>query len=478
MREFLKGALEFIRQNPTILYSLVLIVILPVVIYSNTFSAIESLNKALKESLNEQAAINRNLLALVLEPFFPEKGSLDLEGMQKTIDMIATDDGMKITPLAGDAAVAQYVPKLVNIRVIVKEGNVYKAIAAQNKDIIGKAINVDPSLNGQALIAYNWTNPTQDVGSEIEEGGEKYFRIIKPLIDKNTQEVYALVVADISTNAVVDKISQAIFQSYVTLVAVIVLVLFLVFQHTKLFSYVALSKDLQVKNKAKDDFIRMATHELRSPVTVINMYMETLKEEITPVASKEQKEYLERSLLSIRNLRDLMSDILEVSHIQQGRTDFKPEKIFVGKTVKEIIDGIRPKAEDKGLALLLENSGSEYVVNVNSVCFNRIITNLVENSVKYTPSGKVTVSISSQLAKKRCVIMVQDTGFGISAEGQAHLFEQFYRVKTEANAGIPGTGLGLWMSREMARKMGGDIMIESIENMGSRFFVYFPLADK
>jgi signal transduction histidine kinase len=171
-----------------------------------------------------------------------------------------------------------------------------------------------------------------------------------------------------------------------------------------------------------------------------------------------------------------MADILEVSHIEQGRTDFTPEIIDPAAAIKEIMAGIAPKAEAKGLQLFFDGQDFKHQIRANKVCFNRIITNLLENAVKYTPKGKVAVSIVAQTAKKRVMILVQDTGFGISAEGQAHLFGQFYRVKTAANAGIPGTGLGLWMSREMARKMGGDILLESIENMGSRFFVYFPLV--
>jgi len=254
--------------------------------------------------------------------------------------------------------------------------------------------------------------------------------------------------------------------------------LFLVFQHTRLFSFVALSKTLQAQNKAKDDFIRMATHELRSPVTVIAAYLETLKEEMDEVASREQKEYIERTLMSIRNLSDLMSDILEVSHIQQGRVDFKPQKIAPVAAVKEIIEGLQPKAQKKSLALSFEGENFPYDINANLVCFKRIITNLAENSIKYTPAGKIAVSLRAEPAKKRVVVIVQDTGLGISAEGQKRLFEQFYRVKTHETEEIPGTGLGLWMSREMARKMGGDIMLESIEHIGSRFFATFPLSDK
>jgi len=467
IKEFFKNTFAFIQQNPTISYSLLLILILPLTLYFSTFSTIQSLNEAIKTSIRSQAAMNRDSLSLFLLRDFPNKDSLNKDQLQQDIDAIAKS-----------AASSEEGNRLENIRVIVKEGRSFKAIAAQNHDDVGKAINTDPTLNGEALIAYGWAISTNDYGSEIEQNGKKYFRIVKPLIDSSTQDVYALISADIPTDVVANKITATVWQAYAILSAVIVLILFLVFQHTKLFSYVSLSRKLQIENTAKDNFIRMATHELRSPVTVINAYIESLKEELAPVVNKEQKIYIERISISIKNLIDLMSDILEVSHIQQGRTDFKPEKIAPGPVVKGIVDGVKSKAQAKGLELILEGDNFPYAINVNPVCFGRIITNLIENSVKYTPAGKVAVSIKAETAKKRCVITVQDTGFGISAEGQKRLFEQFYRVKTQDNAGIPGTGLGLWMSRQMAQKMGGDIMVESIEHMGSRFFVIFPLSDK
>lgn len=467
MPDFFKNAIIFIRQNPAISYSLLLIFLLPLVLYISTFWTIQSMDRGIKMAIRSQAAMNRDALSLFLLRDFSGKNSLDRDALQKDIDLLVATGAEN-----GEGS------NLENIRIVVKEGKYYRAIAAQNREIIDKPINTDPSLNGESLIAFAWANATKDYGSEIEQNGKKYFRIIKPFLDSDSGEVYALVVADIPTNRIIDEITWVAWRATALTAVAIALSLFLVFQHAKLFYYVSLSRKLQSENKAKDDFIRMATHELRSPVTVITAYIESLKEELASVASEEQKKYIERIAISIKNLSNLMSDILEVSHIQQGRTDFKPEKIFVAKTVKEIADGIRPKAEAKNLKLVFESGDLEHTINANSVCFSRIVTNLIENAVKYTPAGKVTVSVSAQTAKKRCVITVQDTGFGISAEGQNHLFEQFYRVKTEENADIPGTGLGLWMSREMARKMGGDIMLESIERLGSRFFIFFPLADK
>jgi signal transduction histidine kinase len=222
----------------------------------------------------------------------------------------------------------------------------------------------------------------------------------------------------------------------------------------------------------------MATHELQSPVSNIRAYVEEIKEELSPIANDKQKEYINRVDLCAKNLSDLIFDILEVSHLQQGRMEFDPEILSPAAVVAQIVNDVRLKAEGKGLKLLFDGSNCPYLINVNQIRFKQIITNLIENSIKYTPSGEVKVTVSGDRAKKRIVVLVQDTGFGISAEGQAHLFEQFYRVKTAENSGIPGTGLGLWMSKQMAQKMKGDILIESIERVGSRFFVIFPMVQK
>lgn len=461
MHEFLKNAFSFIRQNPDILYSVVLIVLLPLVLYVNTFLTVQSFKTAIDDSIETQSWTIKDTLAALLARDFPDKNSLNRQILQSTIDAIAKDN-----------------QGLENIRVIIKDNDGYKAVAAQNRENIDKVINTDLSLNGELTVVTSWASAA-DMTAAVAENGMNYWRVVKPLADPETKEVYALVAADIPLKKINNSIISAVWQAYAVLALVILITMFLIFQHTRLFSYVGLSKDLQQKNAAKDNFIRMATHELRAPVTVLTAYIESFKEDLSGALNPDQQKYADRMAMSVKNLSDLMADILEVSHLEQGRTDFSPEIVAPEAVVKEIVDGLAPKAEEKGLKLIFDAPQNfSHKISANAVCFKRIITNLVENSIKYTPAGKVTVSVAAQTAKKRCVITIQDTGFGISAEGQRDLFSQFYRVKTQENSGIPGTGLGLWMSREMARKMGGDIMLESIERMGSRFFVYLPLAAK
>ena len=458
MKRYFQNTFVFVRENPAILFSLALIVLIPLALYFYVFLTVQSFESAAMNEIEAHDFTVSDALLAMVERDFPAKDAANPEALQRSIDRIVAND-----------------TRLKNIRVIVKDGRDYKAIAAQNPDQVGMSIDVTPSLNGESLIAYSWVNASEDVSSEIEIAGEKLRRVVKVFVGRNG-EVYALAAADFSINRTLDMIAASVYQSYLIMGVIMILSLFLIVQHTRLFSYVGLSKDLQQKNTAKDNFIRMATHELRAPVTVLTGYTDLLKEDLAGTVDADQQKYIDRMVLSVKNLSDLMADILEVSHLEQGRTDFEPEIIEPDIVVKEIVDGLAAKAEQKGLKLSFDAKGFSHKIRVNPVCFKRIVTNLVENSIKYTPAGKVAVTVAAQTAKKRCAVTIQDTGFGISAEGQAHLFEQFYRVKTQENAEIPGTGLGLWMSREMARKMGGDIMLESIERMGSKFFIFFPLA--
>jgi len=105
-----------------------------------------------------------------------------------------------------------------------------------------------------------------------------------------------------------------------------------------------------------------------------------------------------------------------------------------------------------------------------------IIFNLVDNAIKYTPKGWVKLETQADKIRKKYRISVVDTGLGISAQAQTKLFQKFYRVRTRETADIPGTGLGLWISKELCQKMGGQIFLESSEGKGSKFTLIFPLA--
>ncbi len=470
MFEFIKSGFLFIKKNPEILFSLALIVLLPVAVYFNTFLTIQSLQEAINMGLQSQAITINNSLGALLERDFPAKGQANIAMLQKSIDDLAGN----VAAGGSDTANTKSNVNLENIRVIVKEDANFKIIASQDSSEVGQTLDLDPSLNGERVIAIAWAG-ANDVMTPTEENNDKFWRIIKILADKDTHETYGLISADIPLQETDDLIVSAVVRAYIILIAAIIMVLFLTLQHTRLFAFVSRTRILEEQNKIKDQFIRMAGHELQGPITNMKWVLEALTEEMAN-ATAIQKQYLERITISINSLGKLVADILEVSHLQQGKMDFEPQKILPADIIAQIVDNVKLKAEGKGLKISYQPNGFHYYINVNQARFTQIITNLIENAIKYTPAGEIKVSIAAETGRGRCVITVQDTGFGISAEGQKNLFSQFYRVKTQENAGIPGTGLGLWMAREMARNMGGDIMLESIEHMGSRFFVYFPIS--
>jgi signal transduction histidine kinase len=228
--------------------------------------------------------------------------------------------------------------------------------------------------------------------------------------------------------------------------------------------------------KAKNEFIRMATHELQGPVTNIKNYVLELKEMLSQKLTKEEKEFLEIVEVSAKNLSELMADILQVSRIEQGSLDFAPQILDAGKETEEIVKNFEIQAKQKNLKLIFEKPKEKILILANPYRFKEVLNNLLTNAIKYTFEGEIKVEIKVDFSKKRCYISVEDTGIGISAENQRKIFEKFFREKRKETSGIPGTGLGLWLVKEIMRRSGGDIFFESREGKGSKFTFYFPLV--
>ena len=233
MKRYFQNTFVFVRENPAILFSLALIVLIPLALYFYVFLTVQSFESAAMNEIEAHDFTVSDALLAMVERDFPAKDAANPEALQRSIDRIVAND-----------------TRLKNIRVIVKDGRDYKAIAAQNPDQVGMSIDVTPSLNGESLIAYSWVNASEDVSSEIEIAGEKLRRVIKVFVGEDG-EVYALAAADFSINRTLDMIAAGVYQSYLIMGVIMILSLLLIVQHARLFSYVGLSKDLQQKNTAR-----------------------------------------------------------------------------------------------------------------------------------------------------------------------------------------------------------------------------------
>jgi len=143
--------------------------------------------------------------------------------------------------------------------------------------------------------------------------------------------------------------------------------------------------------------------------------------------------------------------------------------------LKKCVELSRNQAEEKGLALTITSLEENAKVRINESAMNEVCINLINNAIKYTEKG--TVSIKTEVKEKQYVITIADTGFGISSFDQRKLFQKFSRIHNEKTKNIDGTGLGLWTSRDLVERMNGTIEVESIEGIGSHFIIYLPLIE-
>lgn len=446
MFDFFKRIFEFIKQNPSILYSLFLIVFLPLVLWGNAIFIIKSFEKNIDFVLQKKALAIENILG----EFIAEKIS-DQEFLREQIDKIS-----------------KQVPEISGLQIINYQDNKFKIIASQEQGEDGKEIS-DPSLS------LTW-HQEQDIAHLVGNKGERFWKTVKLLKNEKGEKV-SLISLKLSLQDADIWIARVAQISYIVVIIAIFLVLFLIFQHTRLFQYLKLFKELQDLDKMRESFFRMAIHELQSPITNIRAYIECLKEEIGDKVLVERKEDLERISISAKSLSELIYDILKVIKIEHQVLDLTPQDIFPSKIIFEIVDSAKIRIKSKGIILNYQASEENWTIKVNVNRFQEILTNLIENAIKYTNEGKIEIQEWVDSYKNKYYFSIEDTGIGISGEEQQKLFEKFYRIKNQETSGIPGTGLGLWIVKNLCQKMQGNITVESIKKVGTKFTVSFPLKE-
>ena len=265
-------------------------------------------------------------------------------------------------------------------------------------------------------------------------------------------------------------IDQNIQKGITIFIVILIFVMYLFFRHSRIIDYVSLYEELKTVDTLKDDFISMASHELKTPLATIRGYSEFITDGET--VPEEFKEYSRRIDISSKQLAFLVEDMLDVSRIEQGRMKFEISKIVVPDFIKNILPDYESLAKQKGLKLLFEQEGLMYPkINADENKLRQILINLIGNSIKYTKKGEVKVVLKN--INKKLEIRISDTGIGMSEEERKHLFEKFYRVKNDETKDVKGTGLGLWITKQLIEKMGGTISIESITGVGTHTMVTF-----
>jgi signal transduction histidine kinase len=234
---------------------------------------------------------------------------------------------------------------------------------------------------------------------------------------------------------------------------------------------VALAKAQEV-DRLKSEFLASMSHELRTPLNSIIGFSEIVLAQIPGPLNEEQKRQLGMTHSSARHLLHLINDLLDLARIESGRVDPSREALDPGEVVNEAMDVIRPLAERKGL-LLDQFLDLPPVLHTDRKMFFQVLLNLLKNAVKFTEMGQVrieTKTLDSQL-----LVSVRDTGIGIKPDQKPMLFEAFRQIDGSARKRYEGTGLGLYLCRNILQLLGGRIWVESEFGKGSVFSFVLPL---
>lgn len=220
----------------------------------------------------------------------------------------------------------------------------------------------------------------------------------------------------------------------------------------------------------KTEFVSLASHQLRSPLTAIKGYISMILEgdygEITP----KVRETIGRVLESSNNLTLVVEDLLNVAKIEQGGMKYDMAKFNIGELVKDTVDNLSITAKAKGLKLTCKIARlKKYFVNGDKEKLRQVLINLIDNSMKYTPKGKIEAGVN--VKGEKIILHIKDTGAGISKENMDTLFEKFSRGDG-AKLNASGSGIGLYLVREIVKAHGGRVWVESEGvGKGSTFFV-------
>jgi len=238
--------------------------------------------------------------------------------------------------------------------------------------------------------------------------------------------------------------------------------------------------------RERDEFISTASHEMRTPVAAIEGYLSMATNPKMAQIDDRARKLLGKAHDATLDLGRLFSDLLTSSRIGDNRISEHVEIFNLSGLAVTVVDQMQPMAEKKGLTLSLrfESKTAQdkivvipaYYIYADSERIREVISNLIENGIKYTQHGSVVVSLSAD--KDVVVMQIADTGMGISATDQKHIFEKFYRVDNAITREVGGTGLGLYISRNLVEHYGGRIWLQSVEHQGSTFGFSLPLARK
>ncbi|MEM9336250.1 MAG: HAMP domain-containing sensor histidine kinase [Patescibacteria group bacterium] len=435
------NGLQYSKNHPQILFVFIFVVVLPVLfLYSG--------QQFLEAGRLNQDRLQKDRVGLLQDTFvlLLEINNFNGVSLQDSINEIAALN-----------------PDITKFRITKRDEDAFIPVAALNDAVVGV-----PEAETDFYRAAGLRTDESLVFPFISNG-ERHWQVFRYVGNNGSSDWF--IFSELSL-AQVDAAMQTNEQrAYILLFPIIIIVMLLGYWQFRNTDYRYLYLEAEEANKTRDLFTNMITHELRAPLTAMKGYASMIEEDDTITA--QQREYGKRIRLSSERLVSIVNDLLEVARIQSGRLHIDYTSVDVSRTIAAVIEELKPSADAKGITMS-QSSADTNVVTIESdeKRLHQILINIVSNSIKYTPQGTIDIGVTSN--NKQVEIRVKDTGMGISAEDQQKLFAPFSRVGGQSIEGITGTGLGMWITKQLIEHLNGSVGVESIKDVGTNIVMKFP----
>jgi len=257
----------------------------------------------------------------------------------------------------------------------------------------------------------------------------------------------------------------------------------------------ATNEKLKELDKQKTEFVSIASHQLRSPLTAIKGYTSMLLEGSFGPVEDKAREAIDRVYESSLKLVTVIEDFLNITRIELGRMKYELSVFDLGQLTQTVVKDQEPNVKKRGLTIEFQDGTGNHQISADSGKVTQVVSNIIDNSIKYTPNGGVKIKVENVPAGKSKAnsprgskatlrgenvrITVSDSGVGIPKEVLPKLFEKFVRADDAGKTNISGTGLGLYVAKQIVEGLGGKIWAESEgKNKGSTFFIEFPRSSE
>lgn len=228
--------------------------------------------------------------------------------------------------------------------------------------------------------------------------------------------------------------------------------------------------ELERVTESKSRLMRGFSHDVKNPIGAADGYLQLLQDGLMDPLTPRQGVSIDRARRSLGQALRLIEDLLALAHADGDQLEVQRVPVNLNEIAHDVTEEFRAQAEQKGLSIACDHSGDGVMVESDPVRVRQVLSNLVSNAVKYTDRGSVTVRVRAE--ELRGVIEVADTGRGIPADGQPHVFQEFVRLDPHA---APGAGVGLAISQKIVQALGGEITVKSEVGRGSRFVLSLPV---